>query len=146
MALFGKQVDDKTADARPAAKTPGTQTAWGAWVVIVGLSAIVTIFGLALLRFEKASDVATAVGAVSGVIAALVGAYFGIRGSSVAQAQVIEMMGKELELQAGTQAQTPALPEPETPPPAEPDPASRPDPAPSPGSGSESDAEPGATK
>ena len=61
--------------------------AWGAWVVIAGLAAIVAVFGIAATQFDKAADVATAVGAVSGVIAAIVGAYFGIRGATLAQAQ-----------------------------------------------------------
>ena len=58
---------------------------WGAIVVISGLIAIVVIFVFAIEHYKQASDVATATASVSGVIAALVGAYFGIRGSSMAQ-------------------------------------------------------------
>jgi hypothetical protein len=58
---------------------------WGAIVVICGLIAIVVIFVFAIEHYKQASDVATATASVSGVIAALVGAYFGIRGSSLAQ-------------------------------------------------------------
>jgi hypothetical protein len=58
---------------------------WGAIVVISGLIAIVIIFVFAIEHYKQASDVATATAGVSGVIAALVGAYFGIRGSSLAQ-------------------------------------------------------------
>jgi hypothetical protein len=58
---------------------------WGAIVVICGLIAIVVIFVFAIEHYKQASDVATATASVSGVIAALVGAYFGIRGSSMAQ-------------------------------------------------------------
>ncbi len=58
---------------------------WGAIVVITGLFAIVVVFVVAVLHYSKAADVTTAVGAVSGVIAALVGAYFGIRGAILAQ-------------------------------------------------------------
>jgi hypothetical protein len=64
---------------------PKPDPAWGAWVVIAGLVAIVVIFVIAVLRYKTAADVTTAVGAVSGVIAALVGAYFGIRGATLAQ-------------------------------------------------------------
>jgi hypothetical protein len=53
--------------------------------VISGLIAIVVIFVFAIEHYKQASDVATATASVSGVIAALVGAYFGIRGSSMAQ-------------------------------------------------------------
>lgn len=65
-------------------------------MVIAGLFAIVGIFALAVGEYDKASDVATAVGSVSGVIGALVGAYFGIRGTTVAQAQAMEMMSAHL--------------------------------------------------
>jgi hypothetical protein len=58
---------------------------WGAIVVICGLIAIVIIFVFAIEHYKQASDVATATAGVSGVIAALVGAYFGIRGSWLAQ-------------------------------------------------------------
>lgn len=68
-----------------ADQPPPPQTAWGAWVVIAGLLAITAIFVVAVLHYKKASDVATAVGAASGVIGALVGAYFGIRGATLAQ-------------------------------------------------------------
>lgn len=62
------------------------EPAWGAIVVIAGLAAIVAVFVVAVLQYNTAADVTTAVGAVSGVIAALVGAYFGIRGATLAQA------------------------------------------------------------
>ena len=90
MAIFGL---GKKQDS--SAQSEKRQAAWGAWVVVVGLAAIVIIFGIAIARFHKAGEVATAVGSVSGVIAAIIGAYFGLRGSSVAQAQVIEMMNTQ---------------------------------------------------
>jgi hypothetical protein len=86
------QLPGGTGTTAQAGASGKPQTAWAAWVVIAGLFAITTIFGLSLLRFSKASDVATAIGAVSGVIAALVGAYFGIRGATLAQSQAGEMM------------------------------------------------------
>jgi energy-converting hydrogenase Eha subunit A len=79
----------------PKKRAGKKQAAWGAWVIIAGLTAIVIIFGLAIARFNSANQVSTAVSAVSGVIAAIVGAYFGLRGSSIAQAQMMEMMGTE---------------------------------------------------
>lgn len=63
---------------------------WGAIVIIVGLLTIVAIFITAILHYKQASEVATATSSVSGVIAALVGAYFGIRGSSLAQEKAQE--------------------------------------------------------
>lgn len=53
------------------------------WVVIAGLFAIVVVFVIASFEFGKASEIATATAGVSGVIAAIVGAYFGIRGASL---------------------------------------------------------------
>jgi hypothetical protein len=63
------------------------EPAYGAWVVTAGLTAIVVVFVASVLSFSKASDVASATAGVSGVIAALVGAYFGVRGSTLAQQQ-----------------------------------------------------------
>jgi uncharacterized membrane protein YdcZ (DUF606 family) len=74
--------------ASETAKTPKPEPSWGAWVVIAGLAAVVVIFVVAVLHYKTAAEVTTAVGAVSGVIAALVGAYFGIRGATLAQAKV----------------------------------------------------------
>jgi uncharacterized membrane protein YdcZ (DUF606 family) len=67
------------------AKAKKDEPSWGAWVVIAGLVAVVVIFVVAVLRYKTAAEVTTAIGAVSGVIAALVGAYFGIRGATLAQ-------------------------------------------------------------
>jgi hypothetical protein len=61
------------------------EPAYGAHVVMAGLLAMVTVFVVAVLRYKTAADVATSVGAVSAVVAALVGAYFGIRGATLAQ-------------------------------------------------------------
>jgi hypothetical protein len=96
---------------KPSPSTPGGSTppgepessakrepAWGAIVVIAGLVAIVAVFVVAVLQYNTAADVTTAVGAVSGVIAALVGAYFGIRGATLAQANA--------EAPAGTKSKT----------------------------------------
>jgi ABC-type nickel/cobalt efflux system permease component RcnA len=64
---------------------PKPEPSWAAWVVITGLVAIVIVFVVAVLHYDTATQVTTSVGAVSGVIAALVGTYFGIRGSYTAQ-------------------------------------------------------------
>jgi membrane associated rhomboid family serine protease len=60
---------------------------WGAIVVVAGLAALVTIFAVAAATYSAASDVATATAGVSGVIAALVGAYFGVRGATLQRDQ-----------------------------------------------------------
>jgi hypothetical protein len=71
--------------AQQAARSGRGDWAWGAIVVIAGLVAIVAVFIFAVLQYKTAAEVTTAIGAVSGVIAALIGAYFGIRGASLAQ-------------------------------------------------------------
>jgi hypothetical protein len=67
----------------PAKREP----AYAMWVVIAGLAAIVAVFVSSLVAFDTAADVTSATAGISGVIAALVGTYFGIRGSSLAQKQ-----------------------------------------------------------
>jgi hypothetical protein len=68
--------------------------AWGAIIVIVGLIAIVAIFVVSALTFDEAADVATATSGVTGVIAALVGAYFGVRGATLMSKQAGEQQEK----------------------------------------------------
>lgn len=63
----------------------GGEPTWGAWVVITGLIVILVSFVVAVLHYDNATEATTAVGAVSGVIAALVGAYFGVRSTYTAQ-------------------------------------------------------------
>ncbi len=82
------------------AETVKPEPSWGAWVVIAGLVAVVAIFVVAVLHYRTAAEVTTAVGAVSGVIAALVGAYFGIRGATLAQTKV-EASSAAREQQSG---------------------------------------------
>jgi uncharacterized membrane protein YdcZ (DUF606 family) len=86
MAAVGKD-GSAGAGGAPAGKSEAIkpEPSWGAWVVIAGLVAVVVIFVVAVLHYKSAAEVTTAVGAVSGVIAALVGAYFGIRGATLAQ-------------------------------------------------------------
>jgi hypothetical protein len=73
------------------------QTAWGAWVVFGGLLAVAGIFALAVTvsGLEK-KDVAVVAGAAFGVIGSLVGAYFGIRGTTLATGQTMNLMTQQL--------------------------------------------------
>ncbi len=73
------------------------QTAWGAWVVIAAFVAILGAFALAVTKYREAGDVATAMGSITGVIGALVGAYFGIRGTTLAQSKSMEVLAKQLK-------------------------------------------------
>lgn len=83
---------DGDAVSRPTktANRGAPQWPWGAIVVVIGVLAIVAIFAVAAALYSKASDVATAVSPVTGVVAAIVGGYFGIRGANVAQGQANE--------------------------------------------------------
>ena len=70
-----------------AAKTTealAAQPAYAFWLVIVSLFVVLAIFIVAVIEWDDAGDVATGVGTVSGIIAALVGAFFGIRGATYA--------------------------------------------------------------
>lgn len=83
--------EDPVAPSAPSApatrptKPQPPDRAWAAFVVMAGVAAIVAIFVVAVVRYKVAADVATATAGASGVIAALVGAYFGIRGATLAQ-------------------------------------------------------------
>lgn len=64
----------------------GTKSpSWGAWVVIAALVTLAAIFALAQYRYHKAGDVTAVMASVGGIIAAIVGAYFGIRGAILGQ-------------------------------------------------------------
>lgn len=55
------------------------------WVIMAGLAAMTVVTLAALFRYSNPSAIVTALGPVTGVIGTLVGAYFGLRGSSLAQ-------------------------------------------------------------
>lgn len=55
------------------------------WVIIAGLSAMTLVTIAALVRYPSPTAIVTALGPVTGVIGTLVGAYFGLRGATLAQ-------------------------------------------------------------
>src|SRR3954451_18427091 len=61
------------------------RTAYGMWVILAGLAAMTAVTVVALLRYSDPTAIVTALGPGTGVIGALVGAYFGLRASSLAQ-------------------------------------------------------------
>ena len=67
-----------------------SQPAYGMWVILAGLAALVAVTVVAVLKYDTAADVVTVLGSVTGVIAALVGAYFGVRGATLAQQKANE--------------------------------------------------------
>jgi len=61
------------------------EPAYGMWVTLAGVAAVTAITIVALIRYDDATSIVTALGPVTAVIGTLVGAYFGIRGASLAQ-------------------------------------------------------------
>ena len=61
------------------------EPAYGMWVTLAGVGAVTAITIVALIRYDNATSIVTALGPVTAVIGTLVGAYFGLRGSSLAQ-------------------------------------------------------------
>ena len=77
--------------------TTKREPAYGMWVTVAGIGAVTAITIVALIRYKDATQIVTALGPVTAVIGTLVGAYFGIRGSSLAQKNA-----NEAELQRAT--------------------------------------------
>jgi hypothetical protein len=61
------------------------QPPYAAYVTIVGVLAVAGVGVVAMLHYGKASDAVAVLGPVTGVISALVAAFFGIRSASLAQ-------------------------------------------------------------
>jgi hypothetical protein len=72
-------------DAQPTADAPRKDAPYGMIVVLAGLAAVVLVSLAAMFRFDDATMVVTALGPVTGFIGTLVGAYFGLRGTSLGQ-------------------------------------------------------------
>jgi hypothetical protein len=65
--------------------TSKREPAYGMWVTLAGVGAVTSITIVALIRYDNATSIVTALGPVTAVIGTLIGAYFGLRGSSLAQ-------------------------------------------------------------
>lgn len=51
----------------------------GFYVVVVGLLVVLTIYVVAVLRWDSASDVTTVVGSAGGIVGTVIGAFFGVQ-------------------------------------------------------------------
>ena len=71
---------------------------YGMWVILAGLAAMTAVTIVALIRYSNPTAIVTSLGPVTGVIGTLVGAYFGMRGSSLAQqhARAVRTQGRRL--------------------------------------------------
>ncbi len=78
------------------------EPAYAMWVVLAGIASVAAVTIVAILHYKAAADLVTALGPVSAVIGTLVGAYFGLRGSSLAQQNA-----NTAELQRATLASAP---------------------------------------
>jgi hypothetical protein len=67
----------------------GTQL-WGVIVVFMGLAVVVGVFFGTLANFSQANDVVAVVGSVTGVVATLVTAFFGIHATAKAGADATQ--------------------------------------------------------
>jgi hypothetical protein len=90
-------------DTPTKAKSSSDEPAYGAIVVVTGVIAVVAVAIVAMLQYpQDATMVVTALGPVVGIIGTLVGAYFGLRGSSLGHAKAAEAEIKRAEISAGT--------------------------------------------
>ncbi|HEX6460636.1 MAG TPA: hypothetical protein VF032_17085 [Thermoleophilaceae bacterium] len=75
---------------QPSSNSVANAKPYAMYVVVVGLVAVVAVAIPAIFHYKSAADVVTVLAPVTGVIGALVGAYFGIRGATLAQQQANE--------------------------------------------------------
>jgi hypothetical protein len=76
---------------------------YAAIVVITGVIAVVSVAIVAMFQYpEDATMVVTALGPVIGVIGTLVGAYFGLRGSSLSHQKAVKAEIRRAEIAAAT--------------------------------------------
>jgi hypothetical protein len=72
------------------------------WVVLAGIASVAVVTMVALVRYDDPTAIVTALGPVAGVIGTLVGAYFGLRGSSLAQQSANAADVARAQIAAGT--------------------------------------------
>lgn len=105
----GKPSADQGGTAPPSGASGTTVPQFeSAVVVLAALAAIVLLFMVAALKFGAAQDVTTALGAVTGVLGTVVGAFFGIRAGTQASQQTADVLRGQLERAQGT---SPTLPD-----------------------------------
>jgi hypothetical protein len=69
----------------PRPKDISEQPPWGFYLVTFSLGVALVAFIFSVNHYSQAKDVVTVMGVLTGIIGALVGAYFGIRGATYAQ-------------------------------------------------------------
>lgn len=60
------------------------QPAYGFWLVVIALGLVAAAFIVAVLHYDNPKAVVTVMGVLTGIVGALVGAFFGVRGATYA--------------------------------------------------------------
>lgn len=60
------------------------QPAYGFWLIVVALTLVAAVYIVTVFHYDTAKDVVTVMGVFTGIVGALVGAYFGVRGATYA--------------------------------------------------------------
>jgi hypothetical protein len=69
---------DNAVQPQKERNTDSGRPGYGVTVVIAGLVVIFSSFAVALVEYSQAADVSTAMAPITGVVGAIVGAYFGV--------------------------------------------------------------------
>jgi hypothetical protein len=68
--------------------TETTDKHYGFWIIIAGFLVVLLVFVVAVLKWPEAKDVTAAVGAVTGTVGTLAGAYFGVHAGAAGKEKV----------------------------------------------------------
>ena len=79
------------------------QPAYSFWLVLAAILVVGLGFTGAIIEYDKPKDVATAMGALTGIVGALVGAYFGVRGATYASMVTRDQRERERHHRDGDQ-------------------------------------------
>jgi len=71
-------------------KPLSAQPAYAVWVVVFAIGVLGVAFAGALIKWDSARDVVTTMGVLTGAVASLVAAFFGVRAGTYAQAKDVE--------------------------------------------------------
>jgi hypothetical protein len=66
-------------DNQTASQVDQMRVKYGFWIVVLGLCLVAGAFFAAIAKWTTASEVAAAVGSVTGVVGTIIGAFFGVQ-------------------------------------------------------------------
>jgi Zn-dependent protease len=76
---------------------PRRDAPYAMYVILAGLFATTAVALSSIFHYADATDAVTALGPITGIIGTLVGAYFGLRGASLAQQNAADAETKRAE-------------------------------------------------